>query len=259
MLEDGCTIKDCVCMNNTCTQNGDYDTYGIYAGSNCTIMNNTCSNNTLDGDSYGEARGIKAMNECVIRNNTCCGNQALKTSGKDAIGIDANYSCVIAGNTCNKNQAKGLARNGCGIVCSAQCLVTDNICYYNANLGTAGVGAGIYVEGANTIVRHNTSSSNSGKGAFNSMGIYIKFIGCRVEDNLCSMHKNGNVNAGIYIEDGSADNVVVRNTTHGNIDMGISMGNAANYCAENMTSETTGIDNTTGVQMGSGDRENVSF
>ena len=258
---DNCIVQDCICKGNKSCNLVENNAYGIYASDSCRIVSNVCTDNHVDSPAKGEAIGIKTGNHCVIKDNTCGENKVNSESASHAMGIDCSFNCVISGNTCNENQTKGLTRRGCGILCSAGSVVTGNTCYANSYTGTggAGEGVGIYAEGANTLIRGNTCSVSQGDGSFNAMGIYIKYRGCRVEDNICSMQSGGNVSAGIFLEDGQPATVVIRNTTHGNQDVGISMGNDENYCAENMTAETTGINNTTDVTMGTGDRANVSY
>jgi hypothetical protein len=253
------TVKDCVAYNNSNTKGNSSDSYGILTGNGCTIINNTCTGNNNSATSSGwGAHGIKTKDNCTIMNNTCTENSGKNTANR-GYGIVAESNCIIINNTCNNNEGETEGGGAIGIWCDNDCLVADNICINNSGTHENSKTAyGILVLN-NCIVRGNHCADNDGGGAFIVAGIFSSGTGNRIENNLCNNQSGSSLSYGIFIDTGKADCVVIRNTTHNNASGGIYMGSGANYCAENMTADSSGITGTTGCTMGTGDRANVTY
>ncbi len=249
-------IRDCSVVNNG-TSVPTNNIYGIFCKNECQIINNNCSGNTFSNSGGGVyVAGIYSGYRCLIQDNNCSGNYI--TSGNGYVyGIyTQNYSKII-GNNCSDN--KGFNSSGTvyvyGIFAYDNCLIQDNNVSKNIAYSTSTTMAvyGInisdycYVKG-NCVTENKNTDDNKG------YGIYSGGNSNRIEGNQCVNHLTG-----ISLNTGKSDCVVRLNTTSGNTEYGIYMGNGAHYCAENITSEATGITATTGVTLGTGDRANINY
>lgn len=215
------------------------DAYSVGSPRNVVVEHLTVSAN----GAYGiRALGSSVVRDCLSHNNLSVGIfsnggviSRCVSSDNGAAGIVANYSvvrdchvancmggidatfCVVA--DC---QIYSSGKDGIDAVNSVvrDCQVQSSGAYgiYAAPGTVSGcfvqnsVKSGIYVNLPGCQISSNTCNGNNTSGGVTDAGIYIDDSNNRVEDN----HVTGSGHAGIQVDSGYANNVVIRNTVFQN-------------------------------------------
>jgi len=205
------------------TVRGFVDGIFVAFGSNSRVHAMTVTDNCVFGIAAGNSEHVQLDTNVVT------------ASGLDGVGIQASHDILVDSNDISGNRRVGVALSNL----ASGNTIRSNILKNNGVVIGDGGGIGVF-NGDNNTIHDNAVHGNFG-------GIFLSGIitGTTIRDNTV----NGNVNAGITINAGSAANTVRRNTARGNGVSDLSDGNAG--CGSNSwKSNIFGTDLVAGVSDG---------